>query len=161
MHRTMMFIVVILLCNSSSAQNIFQIKNNKSSRTKSFKCGDKLIFKTTESDLRLTGEIDSIGSSFLIVSGAIIPFENLRCVISERKWRQRIRPLAIAGIASGSILALAGNFWLIAGVAGNPNFLVVGLRNIILGKTLRIASILPFVCKEGVHNIPDNWQIVN
>ncbi|MBL4624712.1 MAG: hypothetical protein JKY42_06190 [Flavobacteriales bacterium] len=150
-----------MISYSSTAQNSFQIQNNTSEKTKTYKTGDKILFKTQDSDLLHIGKLDSITPSSIIVSGSEVLYSELSYLISERKWRKRIKPIAAVGVLTGFVWTWAGNLWTIAGIGGNQRFLFTGPANIIIGRSIKFVSLLPFIIGEGKFSIPNKWHVVN
>ena len=111
-------------------------------------------------DLLHIGQLDSITSNSIIVSGSEITYDDLRYLISERKWRKRIRPIAGVGVVAGFVWVWAGNIWTIAGIGGNQRYLLTGPANVIIGRSIKFISLLPFVIGEGKFSIPENWHVV-
>ena len=158
--RYIITFIFLLLSFVLFSQDSFQIQNNKTNKIKSYKIGDKIIFKTQENDLVHTGNLDSVKKSSIIVSGAEIQFTEFRYLISERKWRKLTRPIAAVGVLTGFVWVWVGNLWTIAGVGGNQRYLLTGPANIIIGHTIKFISLLPFVICKGKFSIPDKWHVV-
>jgi hypothetical protein len=158
--RSLLTLLFGIISITLLAQGSFQIQNNKSSKTKTYKAGDKIVFKTQNSDLLHIGKLDSTTSNSMIVSGSEIPYSELRYLISERKWRKRTRPIAAVGVVTGFVWVWAGNLWTISGVGGNQRYLLTGPVNVLIGRTIKFVSLLPFVIGEGKFSIPNQWHVV-